>query len=88
MAAKKKTAKKKTAVTKKKTAKKKSGAKKNSLVANINRRKKAGKSRPKSRSTVSSESYGDMKKGWSESGAKSAPKKRAKKKSSSGKKRG
>jgi hypothetical protein len=38
--------------------------KKNSLVANINRRKKAGKSRPKSRSTVSKKAYGDMKKGW------------------------
>lgn len=38
--------------------------KKNSLVANINRRKKAGTSRPKSRSTVSKKAYGDMKKGW------------------------
>lgn len=38
--------------------------KKNSLVANINRRKKAGTSRPKSRSTVSKKSYGDMKEGW------------------------
>ncbi len=38
--------------------------KKNSLVANINRRKKAGTSRSKSRSTVSKKAYGDMKKGW------------------------
>ncbi|WPB82163.1 hypothetical protein KYC5002_23990 [Archangium violaceum] len=38
--------------------------KKNSLVANLNRRKKAGTSRPKSRSTVSEKAYGDMKKGW------------------------
>jgi len=41
---------------------------KNSLVANINRRKKAGKSRPKSRSTVSKESYDQMDKGWPKSG--------------------
>jgi hypothetical protein len=38
--------------------------KKNSLVANINRRKKAGTSRPKSRSTVSKKAYGDMQEGW------------------------
>jgi len=37
---------------------------KNSLVNNINRRKRAGKSRPKSRSTVSKESYDQMEKGW------------------------
>jgi hypothetical protein len=37
---------------------------KNSLVANINRRKRAGKSRPKSRSTVSKESYDQMERGW------------------------
>jgi hypothetical protein len=37
---------------------------KNSLVENINRRKRAGKSRPKSRSTVSKESYDQMEKGW------------------------
>jgi hypothetical protein len=37
---------------------------KNSLVANINRRKRAGKSRPKKRSTVSSESYKEMRAGW------------------------
>ena len=38
--------------------------KKNSLVNNINKRKKAGKSRPKSRSTVSKASSGKMKAGW------------------------
>ena len=38
--------------------------KKNSLVNNINKRKKAGKSRPKSKSHVSEEAYGEMKKGW------------------------
>jgi len=35
-----------------------------SLYENINKRKKAGTSRPKSQSTVSSKSYGDMKKGF------------------------
>jgi hypothetical protein len=53
--------------------------KKNSLVANINRRKKAGKSRPKSRSTVSSGSYQDMQAGW--------PASRSKRKSSAGRKK-
>ncbi len=43
--------------------------KKNSLVDNINKRKKAGKSRSKSRSTVSKESYGQMEAGWPESSA-------------------
>jgi|TARA_B110000046_G_C12624566_1_gene246134 hypothetical protein len=38
--------------------------KKNSLVANINKRKKAGTSRPKSKSTVSKKAYSAMKKGW------------------------
>lgn len=37
---------------------------KNSLVGNINKRKRAGKSRSKKRSTVSKEAYRDMKKGW------------------------
>jgi hypothetical protein len=37
---------------------------KNSLVNNINRRKRAGKSRPKSKSTVSKQAYRDMKQGW------------------------
>lgn len=39
---------------------KKASKKKNSLVANINRRKRAGKSR----STVSSAAYRDMQRGW------------------------
>ena len=38
--------------------------KKNSLVANINRRKNEGTSRPKEDSTVSSSAYGEMKQGW------------------------
>ena len=38
--------------------------KKNSLVENINRRKRKGTSRPKSRSTVSKKAYRDMRKGW------------------------
>lgn len=37
---------------------------KNSLVGNINKRKKAGTSRPKSKSTVSKKAYANMKKGW------------------------
>ena len=37
---------------------------KNSLVANINRRKRKGISRPKSRSTVSSKAYRAMRQGW------------------------
>jgi hypothetical protein len=39
-------------------------AKKNSLVGNINKRKAAGTSRPKSKSTVSDKAYSDMKKNW------------------------
>jgi hypothetical protein len=35
-----------------------------SLYANINKRKKAGTSRPKSKSTVSAKSYSAMKKGF------------------------
>ncbi len=45
----------------------KSGAKKNtqnSLVANINRRKKAGTSRAKKDSTISAKAYAEMQKGW------------------------
>ena len=60
-------------------AKKKSSSKKNSLVNNINERKKAGKSRPKSAGTVSKESYSDMKKGWPKSKKSRARKKTAKK---------
>ena len=37
---------------------------KNSLAANINRRKRKGTSRPKSRSTVSKKSYREMRQGW------------------------
>jgi hypothetical protein len=35
-----------------------------SLVENINKRKKAGKSRPKSKSTISKKAYANMKAGW------------------------
>jgi hypothetical protein len=37
---------------------------KNSLVGNINKKKKAGTSRPKSKSTVSDKAYKQLKKGW------------------------
>ena len=36
----------------------------NSLIGNINKRKKAKTSRSKKDSTVSSEAYSDMKPGW------------------------
>jgi hypothetical protein len=36
----------------------------NSLVGNINKRKAAGPSRPKSKSTVDPKQYAKMKKGW------------------------
>jgi hypothetical protein len=39
---------------------------KNSLVNNINAKKKAGTSKPKSESTVSDENYHDMKTNWEE----------------------
>ena len=52
---------------------------KNSLVANINKRKQAGKSRSKKRSTVSKESYDEMQEGW--------PRSKKKKSSTSTKKR-
>jgi len=35
-----------------------------SLVKNINKRKKAGTSRAKKKSTVSKKAYANMKKGW------------------------
>jgi hypothetical protein len=38
--------------------------KKNSLVANINRRKKLGISRSKKKSTISDSAYKDMLAGW------------------------
>jgi hypothetical protein len=40
---------------------------KSSLVENINKRKKAGTSRPKSESTVSDKAYTEMRKGWPKS---------------------
>jgi hypothetical protein len=60
--------------------------KKNSLVANINRRKKAGTSRSKSRSTVSKKAYGDMKKGWPSKKKAASKKKTAAKKTGARKK--
>ena len=39
-----------------------------SLVENINKRKKAGKSRPKSKSTISKKAYANMKAGWKKRG--------------------
>jgi len=41
---------------------------KNSLVGNINKRKKAGTSRSKKNSTVSDKAYKDMKAGWPKKG--------------------
>jgi hypothetical protein len=38
--------------------------KKNSLVENMNRRKRAGTSRSKAKSTVSKDAYEQMQKGW------------------------
>lgn len=43
---------------------KKGGAKKNSLVNNINERKKKGISRSKKESTVSKKAYSDMENHW------------------------
>lgn len=63
---------------KKKAAPKKTGRKqktKNSLVGNINKRKKKGTSRSKSKTTISQEAYDEMQQGW--------PKKKAKKKAKS-----
>jgi len=40
--------------------------KKNSLVNNINKKKKAGTSKPKSKSTVSTKAYSEMEKGYGE----------------------
>ena len=39
-------------------------SKKNSLVNNINKKKKAGTSKSKSKSTISKKAYADMKKNW------------------------
>ena len=45
-------------------AKKNRNGVENSLVNNINARKKKGTSRPKKKSTVSKKAYSDMKNGW------------------------
>jgi hypothetical protein len=45
---------------------------KNSLVANINRRKKNGSSRSKKKSTVSKDAYRDMQAGWPRKAKKSS----------------
>lgn len=46
------------------TSKTKKAAPKNSLVANINAKKKAGTSKTKSKSTVSKKAYKDMENNW------------------------
>ena len=51
---------------------KKAAGTKNSLVANINRRKKAGASRSKKDSTISPEAYDQMQKGWPKSNKRKA----------------
>ncbi|MGC3970651.1 MAG: hypothetical protein QM775_25930 [Pirellulales bacterium] len=58
-------------------AKKKRAVRKNSLVANINRRKQAGKSRSKRKSTITPEAYDALQEGW--------PKKRRTKRKKAGK---
>ncbi len=58
--------------TRKKGAATSTGSKKNSLVANINRKKRSGASRPKSRSTVSKKAYEQMQEGWPNSAKKRA----------------
>ncbi len=58
-------------------------AKKNSLVANLNRRKNAGTSRPKSRSTISPESYEQMEAAWGKKTKRAQAKKKASKRSRS-----
>ena len=40
--------------------------KKNSLVNNINKNKKAGTSKTKSKSTISKKTYDDLKENWSD----------------------
>lgn len=61
---------------------------KNSLVANINRRKRAGKSRPKSRSTVNKDAYEQMQKDWPRASKKKSAKKKTSKKKASGASKG
>jgi hypothetical protein len=53
--------------------------KRNSLVENINRRKRRGNSRPKSKSTVAKESYEQMQRGWPRSRKRKAGTKRPRK---------
>lgn len=55
---------------------------KNSLVGNINKRKKAGKSRSKKKSTIGREAYRDMQQGWPRTKKPRKKKKKAAKKSS------
>jgi hypothetical protein len=52
-------------------------AQKNSLVANINRRKKAGTSRSKKDSTISPEAYKKMQLGWGKKKTKKGVKKKS-----------
>ena len=54
---------------------------KNSLVNNINKRKKAGTSRPKAETTISKEAYQNMQTGWpkKQTAKKKKPKKTVKK---------
>jgi hypothetical protein len=47
-----------------------------SLVENINRRKRAGISRPKSQSTISEKAYREMQMGWPHSKGRKRAKKR------------
>lgn len=77
----------------KKKAKKSSDKKnklgvKNSLVNNINARKKKGKSRSKKKGTVSKDSYKNMEKGWGKKKKDKKKKAKAKAKKASGKKSG
>ncbi len=51
--------------------------KKNSLVDNINRKKKAGTSRSKKKSTVTEKSYRNMERGWPKTARKKSPAKKA-----------
>lgn len=51
---------------------------KNSLVGNINRHKKTGKSRSKKRNTISREAYDEMQQGWPHSKKKKATRRRTK----------
>jgi hypothetical protein len=61
---------------------------KNSLVNNINARRRKGKSRPKSKKTVSKDSYKNMQSGWGRKKKKSGRKKPGPKKGSKRRKRG